>query len=164
MLTASILQFRLAMTQRVLRRRMEILLVEDNLEDAGMTLQALRHQDLSCRVTLVCDGEEALRFLRREGVFARAPLPDLILLDMELPKKDGYQVLTEVRADDSLKAIPVVVLTASLVHRTILEARGLGVDGYMTKPVSLDQFFSVVKSLHRSWLTESLRAARTTDG
>jgi CheY-like chemotaxis protein len=138
---------------------MEILLVEDCLEDAGMTIQSLRHQDLTCRVTLVRDGEEALRFLHRDGVFARAPLPDLILLDLELPKKDGCQVLTEVRADETLKSIPVVVLTASLVHRTILEARGLGVDGYLTKPVSLEQFIQVVKSLHRSWLCESIRAA-----
>ena len=147
------------MSQRILRRRMEILLVEDSLEDARVTIQSLRHEDVACRVTLVRDGEEALRFLRREGVFARAPRPDLILLDLELPMKDGCQVLTEVRADETLKAIPVIVLTASLVHRTILEARGLGVDGYMTKPVSLEQFISVVKSLRRSWLNESIRAA-----
>ena len=154
----------MVMTQRVLRRRMEILLVEDNLEDARVTLLALRHPDLVCRVTLVCDGDEALRFLHRDGVFARVPHPDLILLDLELPKKDGCQVLTEVRADEGLKTIPVVVLTASLVHRTILEARGLSVDGYMTKPVSWEQFIDVVKSLRRSWLSESIRVAGECEG
>jgi len=152
------------MTQRVLRRRMEILLVEDNLEDARITLQALRHPDILCRVTLVCDGEEALRFLQRDGVFARVPHPDLILLDLELPKKDGCQVLTEVRADETLKTIPVIVLTASQVHRTILDARGLRVDGYMTKPVSWEQFIAVVKSLRQSWLSESIRIAGEVGG
>ena len=135
-------------------RAMEILLVEDNLDDARMTIQALKHEGVQCRVTLVCDGEEALVFLRREGIFARAPRPDLILLDIELPKKDGRQVLVEIRSDPVLEGIPVVVLTGSLVHQTIFQADGLAVDGFMTKPVSLEQFVQVIKSLHRSWLSE----------
>jgi CheY-like chemotaxis protein len=92
-------------------------------------------------------------------VLARAPRPDLILLDMELPKKDGRQVLAEIRADEDLKGIPVVVLTASLVHRAILEAENLRVDAFMTKPVSLEKFVEVVKSLRRSWLVERVLPA-----
>lgn len=142
------------MSQMTVGRAMEILLVEDNLDDARTTIQSLKHEGMRCRVTLVCDGEEALGFLRREGIFVRAPRPDLILLDIELPKKDGRQVLTEIRADSALEGIPVVVLTASLVHRTIFQSGGLQVDGFLAKPVSLEEFLRVIKSLHRSWLTE----------
>jgi len=132
----------------------EILLVEDNLDDARVTIQALKGDDIRCRISLVRDGEEALRFLRREGVFAQTPEPDVILLDMELPKKDGREVLQEIRGDLRLQAIPVLVLTASAVHRVVLQAENLRIDGFMTKPVSLDQFLQAVKSLRRSRLTE----------
>jgi CheY-like chemotaxis protein len=142
------------MNYTTIGRAMEILLVEDNLEDARVTIEALKQESMRCRVSLVCDGEEALSFLRREGVFARTPSPDLILLDMELPKKDGLQVLAEIRENESLKNIPVLVLSASAVHRAILEAQNLRIDGFMTKPVSLDQFIAAVKSLRRSWLVE----------
>lgn len=142
------------MSRDTVGRPMEILLVEDNPEDAGTTVRALKQGDLECRVSLVVDGEEAMTFLKRAGIFARAPRPDLILLDMQLPKKDGRQVLTEIRADDELKSIPVVVLTASLVHKTILEGEKLHVNGFMTKPVSLEQFIGMVKSLRRSWLAD----------
>jgi CheY-like chemotaxis protein len=135
---------------------MEILLVEDNLEDARVTIESLRTENVRCRVSLVRDGQEALDFLRRQGVLARAPRPDLILLDMELPKKDGRQVLGEIRADEDFKGLPVVVLTASLVHRAILESENLHVDAFMTKPVSLEKFIEVVKSLRRSWLVEQV--------
>jgi chemotaxis family two-component system response regulator Rcp1 len=142
------------MSRDTVGRPMEILLVEDNMQDAGMTIRALKQGDFQCRVTLVKDGEEALSFLSRQGIFARAPRPDLILLDMQLPKKDGRQVLTEIRGHDDLKNVPVVVLTASAVHKAILAGEKLRVDGFMTKPVSFDQFLSVVKSLRRSWLDE----------
>lgn len=142
------------MSRTTVGRPMEILLVEDNLEDARTTIQSLRREDVRCRVTLVCDGEEAMAFLRREGIFARAPRPDVILLDLDLPKKDGRQVLIEVRGDADLEAIPVVVLTGSLVHQTLLKAEQYRVDGFMPKPVSLDQFICVIKSLRRSWLSE----------
>ena len=134
--------------------RMEILLVEDNLEDANVTIQALKSGNLRCRVTLVCDGEEAMRFLRRDREFARVPKPDLILLDMLLPKKEGHHVLAEIRADVKLMDMPVIVLTGSLVHQAILDAEGLRVDSFMSKPVDLDKFIGAVKSLHRSWLCE----------
>jgi two-component system response regulator len=142
------------MNRITIGRPTEILLVEDNLDDARVTIQALHNEKIRCRVTLVRDGEEALTFLRREGVFSQAPQPDVVLLDMELPKKDGRQVLTELRADERLKAIPVLVLTASAVHRAVLQAQNLRIDGFMTKPVSLDQFIQAVKSLRRSVLVD----------
>ena len=131
--------------------RMEILLVEDDLNDANVTIQALKCGNVQCRVTLVCDGEEAISFLCRKGEFAQAPTPNLILLDMQLPKKQGRHVLAEIRANEELKDIPVVVLSDSVIHGAILQ--GLRVDGFMTKPVELDKFIAVVKSLRRSWLT-----------
>ena len=140
------------MTDGPLTGMMEIMLVEDNLEDARLTMQALKQKNVRCRVHLLCDGEEALDFLHARGVFAKAPPPDLILLDMELPKLSGTALLSEIRGDPRLQEIPVIVLTASRVHRTVLEAQALHVDGYMTKPVSWEQFIEVVKSLRRSWL------------
>jgi chemotaxis family two-component system response regulator Rcp1 len=142
------------MSRDTVGRPMEILLVEDSLEDARLTIEALKAGDVQCRVSLVRDGEESLRFLRRQAIFARAPRPDLILLDMQLPKLDGRQVLSEVRQDAALESVPVVVLTASRVHKAVLEGQKLRVDGYMTKPVSLEQFLDVVRSLRRSWLEE----------
>ncbi len=140
------------MANSVLTGVMEILLVEDNLEDARLTMEALKQKDVRCRVHLVCDGEEALEFLQKKGVFAQAPLPDLILLDIELPKKNGPALLADIRADEQLEHIPVVVLTLSQVHKAVLQAQNLRVDGYLTKPVSWQQFVEVVKSLRRSWL------------
>jgi len=142
------------MSRSPIGRPTEILLVEDNLDDARVTIEALKHEEIRCRVSLVRDGEEALSFLRREGVFAQTPEPDVILLDMELPKKDGRQVLIELRGDERFQSIPVLVLTASAVHRAILQAQNLRIDGFMTKPVSLDQFIQAVKSLRRSRLSE----------
>ena len=144
----------LAMNRMSVGRPTEILLVEDNLDDARVTIESLQNEQIRCRVTLVRDGEEALSFLHREGVFSQAPRPDVVLLDMELPKKDGREVLTEIRGDERLQAIPVIVLTASAVHRAVLQAQNLYVDGFMTKPVSLVQFIQAVKSIRRSTLAE----------
>jgi two-component system, chemotaxis family, response regulator Rcp1 len=134
--------------------RMEILLVENNLEAANGTIQALKWGKVRCRVSLVCDGEEAIGFLCRKGEFARAPTPNLILLDMQMPKEEGQHVLAEIRASAELKDIPVVVLTGSLDRRASLQVQELHVDGLMTNPVALDKFIGVVKSRRRSWLTE----------
>jgi two-component system, chemotaxis family, response regulator Rcp1 len=150
------------MSRTPIGRPPEILLVEDNLEDARATIEALKSDNIRSRVSLVCDGEEALRFLRREGVFAHTPEPDVILLDMELPKKDGRQVLLELRSDERLQAIPVLVLTASAVHRAVLQAENLRIDGFMTKPVSSEQFLQAVKSLRRSRLVELILPADAT--
>jgi two-component system, chemotaxis family, response regulator Rcp1 len=135
-------------------RPMEILLVEDDLEDAGMTIEALREGDVPCRISLVRDGEEAMEFLMRQDKYRRAPQPDLILLDLNLPKKSGREVLAEVRADQRLAAVPVVVLTSSRTHQQILQAENLHVESYLTKPVDLDQFNSVVKSLRKYMLSD----------
>ena len=135
-------------------RPMEILLVEDDLEDAGMTIEALRQGDVPCRISLVCDGEEAMEFLLRQQKYRRAPRPDLILLDLNLPKKSGREVLAEVRADGQLAGVPVVVLTSSRTHQQVLQAENLHVESYLTKPVDLGQFNGVVKSLRKYMLSD----------
>ncbi len=142
------------MARDVVGRPMEILLVEDNYEDAGFTIQALKEGRVKCRVSPVRDGEEAMSFLRKEGIYAKTPRPDLILLDLHLPKKDGREVLAEVRALEELRDIPVVVLTASKVHEEILQSENLAVDSYMVKPVDMQQFIDVVRKLRRFWLDE----------
>ena len=138
----------------VIGRPMEVLLIEDDLEDAGLTFEALRAGEVPCRISLVCDGEEALEFLRRQGRYARAPRPDLILLDVNLPKKDGRAVLADLRAEPDLCRIPVVVLTASTAHRQVLEEEHLYVESYMTKPVNREAFHAVVKSLRKYLLDD----------
>lgn len=135
-------------------RPMEILLVEDDLEDAGLTIEALRRGRVRCRVSLVRDGVEALEFLRHEGKYARTPCPDLILLDLQLPKMDGRELLGELKGDMDLARIPVVVLTASAAHEEILMSEGLHVESYLTKPVDLKHFVYVVRSLRRYLLAD----------
>ena len=133
---------------------MEILLVEDGLLDARATIEALRKAGIQHRLTLVRDGEEALAFLSRIGRFARAPRPDLILLDLMLPKKGGVEVLTEIRENDALKNIPVVVLTASEADEDKLRCELLEVDSYIHKPVNLQKFLAVIRQLKRFWLDD----------
>ena len=132
-------------------RSMEILLVEDSLVFARITIAALQKGGVSHRLTLVVNGVEALEFLRREGRFARAPRPDLVLLDLGLPKKDGREVLGEIRADPALNGIPVVVMTASDDEQDLRSCEQLGVDAYITKPVDLDKFIDLVRQLKNSW-------------
>jgi CheY-like chemotaxis protein len=135
---------------------MEILLVEDSLVDARFTMNSLRSGDIRHRLTLVRDGEEALTFLRREGVFARAPRPDLILLDLLLPKVNGLEVLAAVRQDAKLSEIPVVVLTASPDDELRSQAELLGVDGYISKPVAWEKFLATVRILKERWQADLL--------
>jgi CheY-like chemotaxis protein len=132
-------------------RPMEILLVEDDLLQARLAIEALKRGRIQHRMTLVRDGQEALGFLRREGVFARAPLPDLILLDLRLPKVDGLEVLQAVKADDTLQQIPVVIMTASEEEEDRLRCQMLSIEAYMTKPVRLRDFLALVKDLKRFW-------------
>jgi CheY-like chemotaxis protein len=143
-----------AMMRNAVGRPMEILLIEDDLEDAGMTIEALRSGDVPCRISLVRDGEEAMEFLLRRDKYRRAPQPDLILLDLNLPKKSGREVLGEVKAEQRLACIPVVVLTSSHTHQSILEAEGLHVESYLTKPVDREHFNSTVKSLRKYMLSD----------
>jgi CheY-like chemotaxis protein len=142
------------MNSHTVGRPMEILLVEDSLVDARVTIGALRKGQIQHRLTLIRDGVEAVEFLRREGKFARAPRPDLILLDLLLPKRDGFAVLADLRADDALKNIPVVVLTASQVEEDRLQCELHHVASYITKPVNLDKFLALVKKLKRYWLED----------
>jgi CheY-like chemotaxis protein len=132
-------------------RPMEILLVEDDLEDAGFTIDALKRGQVRCRVSLVRDGEEALQFIYRQDRFARAPRPDLILLDLQLPKLSGREVLAEIKVSSQYSLIPVVVLTASTAHEQILREEGLHVEDYLVKPVDFEQFVASVRRL-RQWM------------
>ena len=142
------------MSRETVGRPMEILMVEDDLEDAGLTIEALRRGQVACRISLVRDGEEAMEFLYRQGKYRRVPLPDLILLDLNLPKKSGREVLALVRADARLEHVPVVVLTSSPGQQEFLQAENLHVEAYLTKPVDLQQFDEVVKSLRKYMLSD----------
>jgi two-component system, chemotaxis family, response regulator Rcp1 len=134
-------------------RPVEILLVEDNPGDARLTQEALKDGKVFNRLTVVPDGVEAMALLRREGRYATAEQPDLILLDLNLPKKDGREVLQEIKADEALKRIPVVVLTSSNAEQDVLRSYGLHANCYVTKPVDLDQFMAAVKAIEDFWLT-----------
>jgi CheY-like chemotaxis protein len=136
--------------------QMEILLVEDNLADACSTIVALREGRIQHRLTLIRDGMEAMEFLHQEGKFGRVPRPDLILLDLQLPYKDGREVLQEVKADYDLKNIALVVLTASHDDEDRLHSELLHVDSYVTKPVDLEKFLSLVKHLRRQYLLRDI--------
>ncbi|HEV2122882.1 MAG TPA: response regulator [Chloroflexota bacterium] len=140
------------MTQQSAVRPIEILLVEDSPPDVDLTKEALEDAKVSNNLSVVSDGVEALAFLRREGEFADAPHPDLILLDLNLPKKDGREVLAEIKADPRLRLIPVVVLTTSEAEQDILKSYSLHANCYITKPVDLDRFVTVVKSIEDFWL------------
>lgn len=136
-----------------LGRPIEILLVEDNPGDAELTVEALRQGKVRNQMHLVEDGEAALAFLRRQEQYAGVPRPDVILLDLNLPRKDGREVLAEIKADEGLKQIPVIVLTTSEAEEDILRAYNLAVNCYITKPVDLDQFIKVVKAIEDFWFT-----------
>ena len=133
---------------------MEILLIEDDLADARAALQVLDHGHVRCRVSLVCDGVEALAFIHRKGIFAKTPRPDLILVDMHLPKKSGCEILMELQADEELRTIPVVVMSTAETCRTLLASECFAVMEFMPKPLDAERFVAMVKSLHFSLLTE----------
>lgn len=131
----------------------EILLVEDNPGDVRLTIEGLKEGKVRNTLSVVEDGVEALAFLRKEGKYVNAVRPDLILLDLNLPKKDGREVLTEIKSDENLRNIPVVVLTTSKAEQDILKAYSLHANCYITKPVDLDQFISVVESIEDFWFS-----------
>jgi len=130
---------------------MEILLVEDSLTHARLTIGMLKKGRIRHRVTLVRDGEEAMRFVLREEQFSRAPRPDLILLDLELPKLDGRQVLDRLKTDYDLQNIPVVILTSSQAHEDQVRSEMLQVEAYLTKPIDVDHFIAIIQQLKRFW-------------
>jgi CheY-like chemotaxis protein len=135
-----------------LARPAEILLVEDSPGDVRLMQEALREGKVANRVHVVGDGVEAMAFLRREGDYADAPRPDLLLLDLNLPKKDGREVLAELKADEDLRRIPTVVLTTSQAEEDVLKAYNLHANCFMTKPVDLGQFLDLVKNIEQYWL------------
>jgi chemotaxis family two-component system response regulator Rcp1 len=130
----------------------EILLVEDNPADVRLTREALKEGIIANNLSVVHDGVDAMAFLRRQGKYALAPRPDIILLDLNLPKKDGREVLAELKEDPNLRRIPVVVLTTSKAEQDILKAYDLHANCYVTKPLDLDEFMILVRSIEEFWL------------
>jgi CheY-like chemotaxis protein len=131
---------------------LEILLVEDNLGDLRLTVEIFKECEVINHLSVVRDGDEAMACLRREGRFAGTPRPDLILLDLNLPKKDGREVLAEVKADPAFMRIPVVVLTTSSADRDITKSYDLHANCYLIKPIQLDEFIALVRSIKSFWL------------
>jgi chemotaxis family two-component system response regulator Rcp1 len=134
-------------------RPVEILLVEDNPGDERLTREALKEGKVYSNLHWVKDGVEAMSFLRREGRYKDVPRPDIVLLDLNLPRKDGREVLQDIKTDDDLKRIPVVVLTTSKAEEDVLRTYNLHANCYVTKPVDLEKFIVVVKSIDVFWLT-----------
>ena len=141
------------MYSRTDAKPIEILLIEDNPGDVRLTKEVLMEGKVRNNLQVVGDGVEAMAFLRRENNYAEAPRPDLILLDLNLPKKDGREVLQEIKADHQLRRIPVVVLTTSAADEDILRSYELRANCYITKPVDLNQFIRVVRTIETFWLT-----------
>ena len=131
----------------------EILLVEDNPGDVRLTQEAFKEGRVINHMNVVGDGEEALSYLRQEGTFADVPRPDMILLDLNMPKKDGRWLLSQIKSDPEFKNIPVIVLTTSQAEQDILKSYDLHANCYITKPVDLDEFYSVIKSISDFWLS-----------
>lgn len=134
-------------------RPIEVLLVEDNPGDVRLTQEAFKEGKVRNILHVVNDGVEAIAFLRQEGKYKSVPKPDLVLLDLNLPKKDGREVLQEIKADKELRRIPVVVLTTSQAEQDILHSYDLHANCYITKPVDLDQFIDIVNTIEDFWLT-----------
>jgi CheY-like chemotaxis protein len=130
----------------------EILLVEDNPGDVRLTVEALREGKVRNNLHVATDGVEALEFLQRRGRFASAPRPDMILLDLNLPRMDGRELLAKIKTDPDLRRIPIVVLTTSKAEGDVLRSYDLHANCYITKPVDIDAFFSVVRSIDSFWL------------
>ena len=131
----------------------EILLAEDNPGDAQLTVEGFKDAKVENNITVVEDGKEALAYLRHEGPYADVQLPDLILLDLNMPKKDGREVLAEIKADEGLRRIPVLIFTVSSAEKDILAAYNLQASAFITKPIDLDEFITVVRSLEEFWLS-----------
>jgi len=136
-----------------LGKPIDILMVEDNPGDARLAQEALKDSKVQNAIYVVNDGVEAMDFLFKKGKFSNVPTPDLILLDLNLPKKDGREVLAEIKSDFHLKLIPVVILTISRAEEDILKSYDLHANCYITKPIDLDQFINVVRSIEDFWLT-----------
>lgn len=141
------------MTRENGAKPVDILLVEDNQGDVRLTQEALKDAKLAVNLHVVNDGMEAMSFLRRRGQYAASPRPDIILLDLNLPKKDGREVLTEIKSDPDLKRTPVVIVTTSQAEEDIVRTYDLHANCYVTKPLDLAQFVIMVQSIEHFWLT-----------
>ncbi len=133
------------------RKTIQLLLVEDNLGDQRLTMEVLKDSKICSKMHTACDGVEALAFLRKEGKYATVPTPDLILLDLNMPRKDGREVLAEIKSDAELRRIPVLILTTSSAESDIKKTLDLHANCYITKPVDLDQFTNVIKMIEEFW-------------
>jgi two-component system, chemotaxis family, response regulator Rcp1 len=131
----------------------EILLVEDNPGDARLAVEALKESKVHNHLHHVVDGVEAMRFLRREGEYAGMPAPDLILLDLNLPRKDGREVLAEIKEAPELRAVPVVVLTTSAAERDLVKSYDLHANAYVVKPIDLERFIEIVQAIEEFWFS-----------
>jgi chemotaxis family two-component system response regulator Rcp1 len=141
------------MNEHHLVKPIDILLIEDNPGDSDLAREALAASKLHNHLFVVEDGVKAMAFLRQEGVYSGAPRPELILLDLNLPRKDGREVLAEIKMDDRLKRIPVVILTTSKAEEDILKSYNLHANCYVTKPIDLNQFLHVIHSIEEFWLS-----------
>ena len=144
----------------MIKRGVEILLVDDNLPDIRLTQRALKGGKLHKNVSIARDGVEALAFLRRQDGYSEAPRPDLILLDLGLPKKSGAEVLAEIKKDPELKSIPVVVLTTSDAQKDIIETYDLHANAYIRKSVDIDEFVNTIKTIEDFWLSLAMLPVR----
>ena len=135
---------------------MNILLIEDNPGDVRLTQEAFREGRLSINLEVVMDGVEAIKYLRQEAPYEQSTIPDLILLDLNLPKRDGREVLQEIKTDQHLKRIPVVILTTSNAEQDILKSYNLHVNCYINKPVDFDKFFDIIQKIEDFWLTTAI--------
>jgi CheY-like chemotaxis protein len=137
---------------RIIGKPVEILLVEDNIGDVGLIEEVFEEAKIKNILNIAEDGEEAMLYLRGKGRFSGSPRPDIIILDLNLPKKDGREVLREIKEDEKLHNIPVIVLTTSSAENDVLGAYGLHANAYITKPFDFDQFIKVVGSIENFWL------------
>lgn len=134
-------------------RTIKILLVEDSRADARLIVEVFKEEKIAVDVDIVRDGEAAMSYLRREGEYSKSTQPDLILLDLNMPKKDGREVLAEVKGDEHLKSIPIVILTTSQSEEDILKSYNLQASCYVTKPIDLEQFTKIIKALDGFWFS-----------
>lgn len=144
-------------------RTIEILLVEDSATDVMLAKEALAEGKITNHLSVVKDGVEAMAFLHQEGEYSGVPRPDLILLDLNMPRKDGREVLSEVKADENLKQIPVIILTTSKAEQDVLNAYGLHANCYISKPVDFEQFTNVVRVIDQFWFTVVMLPTKESD-
>lgn len=140
------------LNENLISKMVEILLIEDNPGDIRLVKEVFKDAKLHNNLQVALDGEEAMKILRQDDEYFKAPRPDLILLDLNLPKKNGIEVLREIKEDERLKCIPVVILTTSNAEEDLMETYKLDANCYITKPVDLDEFIKVVKSIQNFWL------------